>query len=173
MNDHPNPMSSMPLALLDGARIDAEDMIRVSLLGRGKLGDPSMELGVRENREQRWVYYPLMELDEAIIMRQFEWETALGADQGGRYRCPLHVGFKDPSAPPSSLKQNRAAHIYRFMVWTGDEAPPPLYTNKGPRRNHRFESGILSGGTDDDERVQSPLWSRTDQLARAVLTSRL
>ena len=58
MNDHPAPLSSMPLALLDGTTIDTADLVRVALLGRGKLGDPSMELHVRENPAQRWVYYP-------------------------------------------------------------------------------------------------------------------
>ena len=119
MNDHPNPLSSMPLALLDGATIDAaRDLHRVALFGRGKLGDPSMELGVRESAQHRWVYFPLMTLDEAIVMKQFEWETALGPDQGRRYRCPLHVAFRDPSAPESSKLQRRAAHTYRYQAWS-------------------------------------------------------
>ena len=152
--------------LLDGAHIDSKDLVRVSLLGRGKLGDPAMELGVRENPEQRWVYFPLMTLDEAIVMKQFEWDVALGEDQGGRYRCPLHVGFRDPSAPPSSVHQKRAAHIYRFQVWLGDTAPPPIYKNE-VRRNWVYESGIISGGTSDPARVENPRWGRAEQRQRA------
>ena len=71
MNDHPAPLTAMPLALLDGATIDVDDCVRVSLLGRGKLGDPAMEVHIRENPEQRWVYYPLMKpMEEAIVMKQ-------------------------------------------------------------------------------------------------------
>ena len=108
----------------------------------------------------------LMTLDEAIVMKQFEWDVALGDDQGGRYRCPLHVGFRDPSAPPSSAHQKRAAHIYRFQVWLGDTAPPPIYKNE-VRRNWVYESGIISGGTSDPARVENPRWGRAEQRERA------
>ena len=108
----------------------------------------------------------MMTLDEAIVMKQFEWDVALGEDQGGRYRCPLHVGFRDPSAPPSSAHQKRAAHIYRFQVWLGDTAPPPIYKNE-VRRNWVYESGIISGGTSDPARVENPRWGRAEQRQRA------
>ena len=63
--------SKYDCALLDGATIDTADCVRVSLLGRGKLGDPAMEVHIRENPRHRWVYYPLMKpMEEAIVMKQ-------------------------------------------------------------------------------------------------------
>ena len=152
-----------------GATIDAKtDLVRMSLLGRGKLGDPAMEVFVRENPEHRWVYYPLLKpMEEALVMKQFQWFPALGEDQGQSYSCPLHVAFRDPSAPPESKEQVTGRHIYRFQVWLGDRAPPPLYKNK-VRRNWEFQGGTISGGTDDEERVSDPNWSRSNQRARAA-----
>ena len=108
-----------------------------------------------------------MTLDEAIVMKQFEWYPALGEDQAQRYRCPLHVGFKDPSAPPSSLEQQRAAHIYRFQVWLGETAPPPIYRNRHGRKPWVFQSGTISGGSADPIRVENPDWGRKEQRALA------
>eukprot|EP01046_Picozoa_sp_COSAG06_P008615 COSAG06_NODE_437_length_15768_cov_156.524156_10_plen_251_part_00 len=178
MNDHPRPLTNMPLALLDGAdgaTIDAErDLVRMSLLGRGKLGDPAMEVHVREHVEHRWVYYPLMKpMEEAIVMKQFEWYPELGPEQGGHYHCPLHVAFKDPSAPAYAKEQVTGRHIYRFQVWFGEQVVPPLYRN-AVRRNHVYqgppdrEQAIVSGGTNGEERVSDPRWSRRKQRAWAA-----
>ena len=68
-----------------------------------------------------------MTLDEAIVMKQFEWYPELGEDQAQRYRCPLHVAFKDHSAPVT--EQRRRNCEYRFQVSIGAEAVPKPVRN--------------------------------------------
>ena len=90
-------------------------------------------------------------------------EGSPGGGAGGAERA---APLRDPSAPPSSAHQRRAAHIYRFQVWLGDTAPPPIYKNE-VRRNWVYESGIISGGTSDPARVENPRWGRAEQRQRA------
>ena len=114
-----------------------------ALVGHGATGDPSCELAVRESPKHRWCYYPNMRLDEVLVLKQFQWEPALGDDQP--YRCPLHCAFSDPSAPESS--QQRRSNEYRCQVWLGDSAPPECYKNKGGEEKWVFQdSGITWGG---------------------------
>lgn len=144
MNDHPRPLTDMPLAFLDGATIELDDLVPTALVGHGATGDPSCELAVRETPKHRWCYYPNMRLDEMLVLKQFQWIPRLGDDQP--YRCPLHCAFQDPSAPMGSLQQRRS-NEYRCQVWLGDSAPPHCHRNKGKEELWKFsDSGIVWGG---------------------------
>ena len=54
MADHPEPLTDMPLAFLDGATIELADIVPTALVGHGATGDPSCELAVRESPKHRW-----------------------------------------------------------------------------------------------------------------------
>ncbi|MCH8099418.1 MAG: methyltransferase, partial [Proteobacteria bacterium] len=43
--------------------------------------------------EQRWYYFPEMQMDEALLFKTFDSET------DGRARFTVHSSFADPSAP--------------------------------------------------------------------------
>ena len=58
MADHPQPLTDMPLAFLDGATIALEDIVPTALVGHGATGDPSCELAVRESPKHRWCCKP-------------------------------------------------------------------------------------------------------------------
>lgn len=120
MNDHPAPLTHLPLALLDGATMELEDLVPTGLVGFSPTGMASSELAIRHNPRQRWCYYPAMTSDEIIVLKQFQWHRDQGPHQP--YRCPLHVAFKDHSAPQTN--QRRRNCEYRFQVSIGQAAVP-------------------------------------------------
>ncbi len=48
------------------------------------------------NAEQRWYYFPRMQMDEALLFKTFDSET------DGRTRFTIHSSFPDPTAPPDA-----------------------------------------------------------------------
>ena len=95
MADHPAPLTHLPLAILDGATIDVEDLVPTGLAGFSATGMPSSELAIRHNPRQRWCYYPALTNDEIVVLKQFQWLKALGDDQ--------------PCAPTSVNSANHAS----------------------------------------------------------------
>ena len=108
-------MSLLQMLLLSTARPDAN----------ARLIKTSSEMAIRHNPKQRWCYYPAVTNDEIIVLKQFSWEKRGGQLQP--YRCPLHVAFKDHSAPVT--EQRRRNCEYRFQVSIG--AATPLSSPKG------------------------------------------
>lgn len=129
MNDHPAPLTHLPLALLDGATIELQDLVPTGLVGFSPTGMASSEM-VRHNPKQRWCYYPAVTNDEIVVLKQFQWIKDGGQFQP--YRCPLHVAFKDHTAPVTD--QRRRNCEYRFQVSIGAAGMPT------PTRNQQHVS---------------------------------
>jgi hypothetical protein len=54
---------------------------------------------MRYSPKHRWVYFPLMEHDHALLLKTFDSET------DGRARFMGHSAFEDPTTPPDALQR--------------------------------------------------------------------
>ncbi len=54
---------------------------------------------VRHSPKHRWSYYPLMEADQALLLKTYDSET------DGRCRFMGHTAFEDPTTPPGAPKR--------------------------------------------------------------------
>ena len=86
------PIEQKPLALCDVTTMQAEDFVPADIkFPTGRTGEV---LSVRHRPTHRWLYFPAMDVDEALIFRTFDPRRE-GADRYG-----AHVSFDDPETPP-------------------------------------------------------------------------
>lgn len=71
-----------------------EDFIKVDLLYKERTGEVYV---MRYSPTHRWMYFPLMEANQAIILKTYDSET------DGRARFMAHTAFEDPSSPENPI----------------------------------------------------------------------
>ena len=130
MADHPAPLTHLPLAILDGATIDVEDLVPTGLAGFSATGMPSSELAIRHNPRQRWCYYPALTNDEIVVLKQFQWIKALGDDQ------PCAPTSVNSAGPPSDAR-----------VWVQTAALCTWLSRTTPRHRAISAAAIASTGS--------------------------
>ena len=79
-----------PLAVCDAASIGDGQLIATNLAYTERTGE-IYSLGFSEGH--RWLYYPQMRADEAMLLKCYDSET------DGRARFTAHSAFRDPGAP--------------------------------------------------------------------------
>lgn len=84
------PAVRTPLALCDAASVAADDFIRTELQYEHRTGEI---YHLAYNPRQRWVYFPAMQPDEALVFKVYD------SAQDGRARFSAHAAFHDPTAP--------------------------------------------------------------------------
>ncbi len=84
------PVVDHPLVLCDATTVRPEDLVSVERRAEDRIGELQVVL---HHREQRWYYFPQMQMDEALIFKTFDSET------DGRARFTVHSSFADPGAP--------------------------------------------------------------------------
>ncbi len=84
------PVYNHPLALCDATTVKGEDLVSVERRAEERIGEIQVAL---HGPEQRWYYYPAMQMDEALLIKTFDSET------DGRTRFTIHTSFEDPGAP--------------------------------------------------------------------------
>ncbi|MDE2146710.1 MAG: methyltransferase [Burkholderiales bacterium] len=89
-------VEELPLAMCD-ARTHAEaDMLRMDLKYRERTGEIYV---MRWNPAHRWVYFPQMEAEQALLLKTYDSET------DGRARFMGHSAFEHPDTPPDAPKR--------------------------------------------------------------------
>ncbi|MFM7848942.1 MAG: CmcJ/NvfI family oxidoreductase [Rubrivivax sp.] len=53
---------------------------------------------MQHSPRHRWVYFPLMQASQALLLKTFDSET------DGRARFMGHTAFEDPTTPPGAMK---------------------------------------------------------------------
>ena len=136
MADHPAPLTHLPLAILDGATIDVEDLVPTGLAGFSATGMPSSELAIRHNPRQRWCYYPALTNDEIVVLKQFQWLKALGDDQPC---APTSVNSYQPHFRPASERRERFLRLTSAPagLLTPVSGSRPLPSARGFQGPHR------------------------------------
>jgi hypothetical protein len=87
------PVRSTPLALCDARSLDPADLVPSELRYPDRTGEI---YAVTYNPRHRWVYFPEMRTDEALLIKCFD------SARDGRARLSVHTAFDDPSTPPDA-----------------------------------------------------------------------
>jgi len=87
------PVQSSPLALCDARSLDPADLIPSELRYPDRTGET---YAVAYNARHRWLYFPEMRADEALLIKCFD------SARDGRARLSVHTAFEDPSTPPDA-----------------------------------------------------------------------
>jgi hypothetical protein len=87
------PVQELPLAVCDAQTNAVGDMLRMDL----KYADRTGEIyAMRYSPKHRWLYFPRMAPDQALLLKTYDSET------DGRARFMGHSAFEDPTTPPDA-----------------------------------------------------------------------
>ena len=89
-------VEELPLAMCDATTHDEQDMLRMELKYRERTGEIYV---MRHSPRHRWVYFPLMQASQALLLKTYDSET------DGRARFMGHTAFEDPTTPPGAMKR--------------------------------------------------------------------
>jgi hypothetical protein len=87
------PVLNWPLVLGDARSIAPNDLVTIELVYGERTGEIYR---VTYDPAQRWLYFPAMEADEAVVLKCYDSAT------DGRARFAPHASFDDPTAPPDA-----------------------------------------------------------------------
>jgi hypothetical protein len=89
-------VEELPLAMCDAQTHEEADMLRMDLKYRERTGEIYV---MRWNPAHRWVYFPLMEADHALLLKTYDSET------DGRARFMGHTAFEHPKTAPDAPRR--------------------------------------------------------------------
>jgi hypothetical protein len=89
-------VEELPLAMCDATSQADGDMLRMELKYRERTGEIYV---MRHSPSHRWVYFPHMRADQALLLKTYDSET------DGRARFVGHAAFEDPTTPPDARKR--------------------------------------------------------------------
>jgi len=87
------PIQSNPLAVADARSVAFEDFLLAERRYPNRVGQTYR---LMHNPAHRWVYFPRMRRDEALVFKVFD------SAQDGRARFTPHTSFDDPTSPPGA-----------------------------------------------------------------------
>jgi hypothetical protein len=88
-----DPIRSNPLALADARSVAPEDLLVAERRYPHRVGQTYR---LKYSPRHRWVYFPRMHRDEAIVFKVFD------SEKDGRARFTPHTSFDDPATPPGA-----------------------------------------------------------------------
>ncbi len=100
------PVLTAPLALADAQSVEPRDIVAADLVYPDRTGEIYY---AAHNPQHRWVYYPHMERNEALLIKGYVSRT------DGRARFALHTAFNDPTTPPNGAP--RESIVVRALVF--------------------------------------------------------
>lgn len=99
-------VEELPLAVLDATSHGAGDFLTMDLKYRERTGEIYV---MRHAPTHRWLYFPLMERDQALLLKTYDSMT------DGRARFMGHSAFEDPTTAPDA--QPRESIEVRTMAF--------------------------------------------------------
>lgn len=84
------PIIANPLAMVDARSVAMEDLLIAERRHPGRVGQTYR---LKYNPAHRWVYFPRMQREEAIVFKVFD------SEKDGRARFTPHTSFVDPGTP--------------------------------------------------------------------------
>lgn len=94
-------VEELPLAMCEAGSQADGDMLRMELKYRERTGEIYV---MRYAPSHRWVYFPQMRADQALLFKTYDSET------DGRARFVGHTAFEDPTTPPGA-KQRESIEV--------------------------------------------------------------
>lgn len=96
-----------PLAVCDARSVKADDLIRAERRAKERIGETYR---LAYNPDHRWYYFPLMQKDEAMLIKSYESKT------DGTARFTPHTAFEDPTTPPGAKpRQSMETRVFAFF----------------------------------------------------------
>lgn len=89
-------VEELPLAMCDASTQVDEDLLVMELKYRERTGEIYV---MRHSPQHRWIYFPQMEANQALLLKTYDSET------DGRARFMGHTAFEDPNTPPDAPKR--------------------------------------------------------------------
>jgi len=87
------PIQSNPLAIAEAKSVAEEDLLIAERRYPHRVGQTYR---LKYNPQHRWVYFPQMRRDEALVFKVYD------SAKDGRARFTPHTAFDDPSTPPGA-----------------------------------------------------------------------
>ncbi len=87
------PIESNPLAIADAKSVEPDDLLVAVRRYPNRVGQTYR---LKYNPRHRWVYFPRMRRDEALVFKVFD------SEKDGRARFTPHTSFDDPATPPGA-----------------------------------------------------------------------
>ena len=87
------PIESNPLAIADAKSVAADDLLVAERRYPHRVGQTYR---LKFNPRHRWVYFPRMRRDEALVFKVFD------SEKDGRARFTPHTSLVDPATPPGA-----------------------------------------------------------------------
>ena len=87
------PIQANPLAVADATTIDTNDLMVAERRYPHRVGQTYR---LKYNPKHRWVYFPEMRRDEALVFKVYD------SEKDGRARFTPHTSFDDPASPPNA-----------------------------------------------------------------------
>ena len=101
------PIESNPLAMADAHSIAFEDLLIAERRYPTRVGQTYR---LAYNPKHRWIYFPQMTRDEALVFKVYDSAT------DGRARFTAHTAFDDPTTPPGAApRQSIEARALAFF----------------------------------------------------------
>jgi len=88
------PIQANPLALADAQSVSFEDLMVAERRYPHRVGQTYR---LKYNPSHRWIYFPEMRPDEAIVFKVYD------SEKDGRARFTAHTSFQDPATPAGAL----------------------------------------------------------------------
>ncbi|MBP6901539.1 MAG: methyltransferase [Burkholderiaceae bacterium] len=89
-------VEELPLAMCDAQTQDEADLLLMQLKYRERTGEIYV---MRHSPRHRWYYFPLMEADQALLLKTYDSET------DGRARFMGHSAFEHPGTPADAPRR--------------------------------------------------------------------
>ena len=103
------PIEQMPLAFLDSRSLDENDLIlaEIAFTDTHHLGEI---YALRKNEQQRWYYYPDMQITEALLIKGYD------TDSNAMSRFTPHSAFIDPTSKANAApRQSIEVRTFAFF----------------------------------------------------------
>jgi hypothetical protein len=101
------PIESNPLAMVDANTIAFDDLLIAERRYPNRVGQTYR---LAYNPAHRWIYFPKMTRDEALVFKVFD------SMKDGRARFTAHTSFTDPATPPGApARQSIEARALAFF----------------------------------------------------------
>lgn len=101
------PIESNPLALADAKSVEFDDWMVAERRYPHRVGQTYR---LKYNPAHRWIYFPEMRPDEAIVFKVYD------SEKDGRARFTAHTSFHDPATRPGALgRQSIEMRAFAFF----------------------------------------------------------
>ena len=100
-------IETMPLTICDARSVAQSDLIAAERRAKERIGETYR---LAHNANHKWFYFPLMQKNEAMLIKSYE------SEDDGRARFTPHTAFADPTTPPDATpRQSIETRVFAFF----------------------------------------------------------